>query len=411
MRAMRTSWIVATLCAGALSAQSDTRAAGSAEALRALEAHLSEGGGPAGAASRPYAATPLTKADAASAAALLVKAHLAEVRTKRAAAVAGLYVERDGVRMRYWSKTFGDRKEGRSLWISMHGGGSVPADQNDGQWNNQKRLYRPAEGVYVAPRAPTDAWNMWHVSHIDGLFDLLIETLVATEGVDPDRVYLMGYSAGGDGAYQLAPRMADRFAAAAMMAGHPGDASPLGLRNLPFALYMGGKDKAFKRNDIAREWKKTLAGLATGDEGGYPHRVEVLESKGHWMGGEDAAILPWMAERTRDLRPTKIVWRQDDVLHGAFYWLGAPEPQAYAQITATRAGQTITLSRLENWKGAVAVRLDDRMVDLDRDVVVRIDEREVFRGRPPRTIGALCRTLRNRGDIRSVFSAEILVQP
>ena len=47
--------------------------------------------------------------------------------------------------------------------------------------------------------------------------------------VDPNKVYLMGYSAGGDGVYQLAPRMADRFAAAAMMAGHPNETSPLGL--------------------------------------------------------------------------------------------------------------------------------------------------------------------------------------
>ncbi|MEM7298333.1 MAG: hypothetical protein AAF391_08720 [Bacteroidota bacterium] len=52
----------------------------------------------------------------------------------------------------------------------------------------------------------------------------------------------MGYSAGGDGVYQLAPRMADSLAAAAMMAGHPNDASPLGLRNIGFTLHMGGKD-------------------------------------------------------------------------------------------------------------------------------------------------------------------------
>ena len=38
--------------------------------------------------------------------------------------------------------------------------------------------------------------------------DRLIENLVVFEGVDPNRVYLLGYSAGGDGVYQLAPRMA-----------------------------------------------------------------------------------------------------------------------------------------------------------------------------------------------------------
>jgi predicted peptidase len=66
-------------------------------------------------------------------------------------------------------------------------------------------------------------------------------------------IYLLGYSAGGDGVYQLAPRMADRFAAASMMAGHPNDSTPAGLRNLPFALFMGGDDAAHNRNGVARE--------------------------------------------------------------------------------------------------------------------------------------------------------------
>ena len=53
-------------------------------------------------------------------------------------------------------------------------------------------------------------------------------------------LYVLGYSAGGDGVYQLAPRLADRWAAAGMMAGNPNDASPLNLRNLGFALHVGG---------------------------------------------------------------------------------------------------------------------------------------------------------------------------
>lgn len=47
----------------------------------------------------------------------------------------------------------------------------------------------------------------------------LIENLVALFGADSDRVYLIGYSAGGDGVYKLAPRLASLFAGACMMAG------------------------------------------------------------------------------------------------------------------------------------------------------------------------------------------------
>ena len=90
----------------------------------------------------------------------------------------------------------------------MHGGGGAPRRVNESQWENQIKLgkaYKPAAGLYVAPRAPTDSWNLWHEGHIDPLFDRLIQNMIVFEGVDPDRVYLMGYSAGGDGVYQLAP--------------------------------------------------------------------------------------------------------------------------------------------------------------------------------------------------------------
>jgi poly(3-hydroxybutyrate) depolymerase len=141
-----------------------------------------------------------------------------------------------------WSEhTFGKEPEGgHSLWISLHGGGAVSQAGNHAQWLNQILLYEPAEGIHVAPRAPTDTWNLWHEEHVDVMIQRLIENYVAVRGVNPDKVYLLGYSAGGDGVWQLAPRLADRFAAAAVMAGHPNGASVEGLRTLPFAILMGG---------------------------------------------------------------------------------------------------------------------------------------------------------------------------
>ena len=35
----------------------------------------------------------------------------------------------------------------------MHGGGGAPKRVNDSQWENQKRLYKLDEGLYVSPRA------------------------------------------------------------------------------------------------------------------------------------------------------------------------------------------------------------------------------------------------------------------
>ena len=44
------------------------------------------------------------------------------------------------------------------------------------------------------------------------------------------------------------------YTAAAMMAGHPNESSPLGLRNLPFAIHVGADDSAYNRNKVAKEW-------------------------------------------------------------------------------------------------------------------------------------------------------------
>ena len=312
--------------------------------------------------------------------------------------------------MPFFYEIYGDKPEdGRSLFISMHGGGGAPKRVNDRQWENQKRLYQPAEGVYLSPRAPTDTWNLWHQPHIDRLFDRLIEDLIVLEDVNPNRVYIMGYSAGGDGVYQLAPRMADRLAAAAMMAGHPNDASPLGLRNLPFTIHVGGNDGAYNRNQVAQEWADQLAGLHEREPAGYVHWVKIYEGKGHWLDREDAAAIPWMAKFERNPCPTSLVWKQDDVTGNRFYWLAVEDGQAkpHVEVRATIDQQQLKIHTSDLQQ--LLVRLDDRLVNMNEAVEITINGQQVFHGIVPRTIEALARTLAERGDPNAVFSGEVTV--
>jgi hypothetical protein len=359
----------------------------------------------------PSTAQPLAKSDVDTVRTELWREYAASLGTNAKAAFdARELAAADGTTLRFWYEVFGEKPDqGRSLYISMHGGGGAPKKVNDKQWENQKRLYKPEEGVYVAPRAPTDTWNLWHQGHIDPLFAELIRCMVVFEDVNPNRVYLMGYSAGGDGVYQLAPRMADHFAAAAMMAGHPNETKPDGLRNLPFALYMGGRDAAFKRNDIAREWKTALAELAANDVGGYPHEVTIFEELGHWMERKDAVAVPWMAKHTRNLRPAKVVWLQDDITSPRFYWLANPEPKQGQRVVARRSGQTIDIDEATG-VARLRILLDDTMLDLDAPVTVRMGGNTLFQGVAPRSKDTMRRTLRERGDPTAMFVAEIEVQ-
>jgi predicted esterase len=308
-------------------------------------------------------------------------------------------------------KKFGQKPaDGWSLYISMHGGGNTRPEMNDRQWQNQIGLYEPAEGIYMAPRAPTDSWNMWHQSHVDELFDLFIQLAGVFEGINTNRVYLTGYSAGGDGVYQLAPRMADRFAAAAMMAGHPNDASPLGLRNLPFALHMGAEDAAYNRNLVAEEWGEKLDELRQNDPEGYIHDVQIHEGLGHWMERKDTVAIEWMAQFTRNPWPEKVVWKQSSVTHNRFYWLGISddEVQKDAELVVSRNGQTIRIEKAEKVNN-LRFFLNDEMMDLDKKITVEFNGRVLYNEVPKRTISVVWESLNKRNDPQQVFSAQIEV--
>lgn len=308
-------------------------------------------------------------------------------------------------------KTFGDAPAGgRSLWISLHGGGGPPFAVNDGQWQNQIKLYQPAEGIYIAPRAPTDNWNLWHEAHIDPMFQRLIEDHIALRGLNPNKIYLIDYSAGGDGVWQLAPRMADRFAAAAMMAGHPNEVSLLGLRNLPFAIFMGGEDTAYNRNKIAAGKIKELDALENADPGDYFHLSRIYQGIGHWMNYKDAEALPWMAGFSRNPWPRKIVWMQDDVVHDRFYWLKIPDvrtTKAGQKMIVTVEVQTIRLDgdvtpKSELW-------LSDELVDLNQPVTVIVNGNSPLTSKPVRTAEVIRRSLENRIDLPAAATAVVVV--
>jgi poly(3-hydroxybutyrate) depolymerase len=320
-------------------------------------------------------------------------------------------ISQGDLRMRYDMKVYGDEPaDGRSLWISMHGGGNAPTALNDSQWENQKRLYQPDEGIYVAPRAPWDDWDMWFKPPIDSMFDELIRTMVVLHHVNPNKVYLLGYSAGGDGVWRMAPRMADRWAAASMMAGHPGDVNLLSLRNLPFMIWCGGDDAAYNRNRVDAERGIEMDSLQQADPQGYIHETHILPGKPHWMDLEDKAALPWMAKHQRNPYPKTVVWVQGDRGHKHFYWLSVPEEEAKkgAELRVSVRGNTITIHS-EDYT-SVTLYLNDSIVDLNKLVVVKWGKQTAYKGRLPRTEENMRTTLNQRGDLAYCFPSQLTVK-
>ena len=311
----------------------------------------------------------------------------------------------------FTTKIFGAKPAGgRSMYISLHGGGNGPSKMNDGQYKNQQKLYTPAEGVYFVPRSPSNTWNMWHQKPVDGLLERAIADAVIMEGVNPNKVYIMGYSAGGDGVYQLAPRLADHWAAAAMMAGHPGDAQVMNLRNLPFWLAVGEKDGAYNRNGLAKEWSKTLDSLQQTDKDGFVHDAHIMTGMPHWMNRQDTISLPWMAKFTRNPYPEKINWIQDDEVRTNFYWMAVPELSAKNKnsVFASYKGQEISIDKNDN--EILHVLLNDKMMNLDEKITVRENGKVIFKGKVIRRKGLIEKTFSERHDENFVFSAGIIIK-
>lgn len=289
-------------------------------------------------------------------------------------------------RMPFWYKISGTKPAaGYPMYISMHGGGGTQAKANDKQWENQKRLYGTVDGLYFVPRAPTNTWNLWHQQYMDSLLLKAISYAVCKLEVDPNRIYLTGYSAGGDGTFNLAPRMADRFAAAAMMAGHPADAVAENLRNLPFAIYMGGQDAAYNRNGLAVEWKNKLDSLQKNDPAGFTHHVKIYPECGHWMNNQDREAIPWMASFNRNPYPEKIIWVQDDVTRPTRNWIQVQNPKQGQKIIATYSKDSNTINIEQSHYPQVTLWLNDQMVDLDKPIVITYQGKTIAKKRLPRT--------------------------
>jgi len=357
--------------------------------------------------------------------------------------------------MRYGYHKIGSRpKSGYPLFIDLHGGGSCPAHFNDGQWraavNGGARALKSGglkSGIHVAPRGISNSYALHSERHSFPLYDRLIENMIIFEGVDPNRVYLMGFSAGGDGVYQVAPRMADRFAAANMSAGHHNGVNPTNLYNLPFLMQMGERDTAYGRHKATVQYSMRLDGLQKAHPDGYIHAVYLHAGKGHGFGGSrtiianpvawlqkgdrstksmDTNAIRWLSKYTRNPFPKKIVWdvgtRADrggvegegkslwlSTARGRqFYWLDLTRGDMGGTIVARidKPTNTVIIDQPARW---LRILLSSRMLDLSKPVNVKIQDKQYAVTRTP-NLRMLVQTLADRGDPNYMFEADIVIE-
>ncbi len=334
---------------------------------------------------------------------------------------------------------------GYPLFICLHGGGSDPTgEMNDSQWQiMQKRCMDGTPGIYAATRAVRDTWDCHSVSEAYPFYDEIIRRAILFWNVNPDRVYFTGYSAGGDGVYQIAPRMADRLAAANMSAGHPNQISLINLFNLPFFLQVGELDGAYDRNRMTPRYSAYLDRL--GMAGGYPHFCYIHTGKPHsacrdvrtdgeiviadpaaWLksaveetayeGGTvmvNTNCVTRMGVWTRNPLPDRICW--DSTVRApsrgidSFYWLALPQNCADGYVEAKRQGNVLRIPVCTLRNTQLTILLNEEMIDFDVPLSVELAGK-VYRIQPTISEALLETTTHTLGDPRLQFAASVTVE-
>lgn len=337
--------------------------------------------------------------------------------------------------MRYGTRVFGKKPEGGwPLYINLHAGGTSRAE-NDQCWALTRSQYKIETGLYLCPRALHDLAESWYDPVNYSLLDRILAEAIALWDVNPDKVYLMGFSMGGWGVMHLAPTLPDRWAAVSASAGAgfvgpTGRSAPDNLRNTPIIIQVGGNDLAYGRQPLSRAFAAALKAFHEKDKAGY--EVEFKEHAGQGHQINDGNAPGWLARHTREPLPRRIVWQQpfpppgrsrEDIdlrmatawglarhYPGQVGWLRNPKPGSYQRVVASRDGNTVTIEEAE-FVDELVILLDDRMADLDKPVRVLCGGKELASVTPKRTVDALIASLVARGDPRLMFAAELAVKP
>lgn len=113
------------------------------------------------------------------------------------------------------------------------------------------REYYPAFVVVMHPQGRTHTYpddGSTQTTEVLEAYKGIIEHLMATEAVNPRRVYVLGFSMGGTSTWQLLRQRPDLFAAGAPVAGRPLQPVPPGppiqepLLDIPIWMFMGNED-------------------------------------------------------------------------------------------------------------------------------------------------------------------------
>jgi predicted dienelactone hydrolase len=260
--------------------------------------------------------------------------------------------------------------------------------------------------LYLALRAPNDTWNGFYDDYVYPLVDNLAREFLLFGDVDPNKVFIMGYSHGGYGAFAIGPKEPDLFAAIHASAAAPTDGETTGktLRNTVFTCMVGENDTMYGRFERDQKFRETIRQFRGDRNDIYPVNVQFIPGNGH-TGLPDRDEILEMYPAVRNAVPRELTWLMTDAVIRDFFWLRTGAPGKKEEIDAACHDNRVVITTSASVTNA-AVLLDSRLIDFQKPVTLVLNGQTTTHKLQP-DLRVLCQTLQRRGDPELSFTAEI----
>ena len=211
------------------------------------------------------------------------------------------YTDKLGIHMNYrvYVPAYYDEKCEYPVLLFLHGAGEKGSDNEiqltvmmNSMFNQDNALL--TEAIVIAPQCSYDM-GWWEV----GSLKRLLDTVCDEYSVDHDRIYVMGYSMGGFGSFDLITSYTDTFAAAVPICSGASASDAYTLENFPLYIVHGAKD-----NTCPVSGSRTIVN-ALKNLGSTSVVYEELPNHGHNVWGYTAnkpEILEWLFEQDLSAR-------------------------------------------------------------------------------------------------------------
>ena len=231
--------------------------------------------------------------------------------------------------------------------------------------------------------------------------------------IDPDRVYLAGFSMGGAGTARLSAAHPHVFAAAAVYSGWLGKGLFANLRHLPMRFEAGGQEGGQRMVAYHKEGFAKVGGRVA-DTVLLSH-----PNAGHTTGYVDyEALLDWFGKFRRVTDPPVVTCATSHLRHNRAYWLSIDAFETYGQ--PARADARIDRGRLAVTTSNVAaltLRPPPRLLARPLHVTLNgkpVPDATLEKGAielrvAPRPAGPLAKDLLLCGPIRDAFTRELIL--